>query len=506
MRKLLKRLVGALAIALLVSAAAQADQLSTIREKGELVCGVLGTDEPNSFVDPQTRTIIGYEVDLCRAIAKKIGVRLTIKQLAVAARIPELQQGRVDILAAALTHTREREAVVDFSLTTFVTGQRVMVRKDSGITQLSQLAGKRVVTVRGGTQEPNMRRAVPTVQMITFETAPQALVALEQRKAVGFVNDEVSLLDAWGKLGPRQENFRLLDQSISTEALALGLRKSEPAFKKVVDDTLRELEKSGEAERLFMYWYGPQSRLKYDKRHFRIETDKLPGTTPLDLVLSGEFGKWLLNGFVLSIELTLITLVFAFPLAAFIALLRLSPWKPLRGLGFAYVEGIRNVPLLAHLMFWYFGATQLLPEGARAWLYQHGAETVCAIVALTLYTAAFMAEDVRSGIRSISSTQIEAARALGFGYLPSMQLVVLPQAVRVTVPPLISQTLNLWKNTSIATVIGTAELMYQAQRVETATFRGAETFAITTAAYLVVSALITLIGVLYQRRFPVRAA
>ncbi len=89
---------------------------------------------------------------------------------------------------------------------------------------------------------------MPTVEVITFETAPQALVALQQRKAVGFVNDEVSLLDAYGKLGPAQKDFVLLDQSISTEALALGLRKNEPAFKKAVDDTLRELEKSGEAE------------------------------------------------------------------------------------------------------------------------------------------------------------------------------------------------------------------------------------------------------------------
>jgi polar amino acid transport system permease protein len=226
----------------------------------------------------------------------------------------------------------------------------------------------------------------------------------------------------------------------------------------------------------------------------------------LSIVLSGQFGEWLLSGFLLSIELTLVTLVLAFPLATVIALLRLSPWKPLRGLGFTFVEGIRNVPLLAHLMFWYFGATQLLPEGARDWLYEHDAETVCAIIALTFYTAAFMAEDVRSGIRSIPGAQLEAARALGFGYLRSMRLVVLPQAVRVTVPPLISQTLNLWKNTSIATVIGTAELMYQAQRVETATFRGAETFAVTTVAYLAVSGVITLIGVLYQRRFPVRAA
>ena len=118
-----------------------------------------------------------------------------------------------------------------------------MVRKDSGITQLPQLANKRVVTVHGGTQEPNMRKAVPSVQVVTFETAPQAFVALQQRKAAGFVNDEVSLLDAYAKLGPAQKDYVMLEQSISTEPLALGLRKNEPAFKAVVDDTLRELEK-----------------------------------------------------------------------------------------------------------------------------------------------------------------------------------------------------------------------------------------------------------------------
>ena len=107
------------------SAAAHADQLADIKKKGEIVVGVLGTDEPNSFVDPKTREIVGYEVDLVNAIAKKIGVKPVFKQIAVAARIPELQQGHVDLLAASLTHNKEREAQIDFSLTTFVTGQKV---------------------------------------------------------------------------------------------------------------------------------------------------------------------------------------------------------------------------------------------------------------------------------------------------------------------------------------------------------------------------------------------
>jgi polar amino acid transport system substrate-binding protein len=262
---------------LALASPAGADQLADIRKKQSLVCGVLGTDEPNSFIDPKTRKIVGYEVDLCEAVAKKIGVPTQIKQLSVAARIPELQQGRVDILAATLTHTREREAVVDFSLNTFVTGQRVMVRRDSGIAKLSQLAGKKVVTVKGGTQEPNLRKAVPSVEVVTFETAPQAFVALQQRKAAGFVNDEVSLLDAFGKLGPAQKDYVILPESISTEAIALGLRKNEPAMKTLVNDTLGELEKSGQAQQLFLKWFGPGTRLNFPHREFKLDSDRIPG-------------------------------------------------------------------------------------------------------------------------------------------------------------------------------------------------------------------------------------
>ncbi len=275
MRLTLHAVLAALFFAAVVLPTARADQLADIKHKGELVCGVLATDEPMSFVDPATRTIVGYEVDLCREIARRIGVTATVKQIAVGARIPELQQGRVDLLAASLTHTREREAVIAFSLTTFVTGQRVMVRRDSGITTLAQLAGKRVVTVKGGTQEPNLRKAVPTVEIITFETAPQALVALQQHKAAGFVNDEMSLLDAYAKLGPANRGYVILPQSVSVEPLALGLRKGEPALKSVVDGTLRDLEASGEAQKLFFKWFGPGTRLQYPTRAFRIDSDQV---------------------------------------------------------------------------------------------------------------------------------------------------------------------------------------------------------------------------------------
>jgi polar amino acid transport system substrate-binding protein len=270
-----RKLLGALLAATAFVSTAYADQLADIRKKGEIVFGVLGTDEPNSFVDPKTREIVGYEVDIAKAIAQKIGVKPVFKQIAVAARIPELQQGRVDVLAASLTHNKERESQIDFSLTTFVTGQKVLVKTSSGIADVPQLAGKKVLTVKGGTQEPNIRKAVPNVDVVTFETTQQAFLALQQGKGAGYVNDEASLVNDYAKLGPAKKDYAILPTSISVEPLALGLRKNEPALKAVVDDTLRELESSGNAEKLFVKWYGPSTKLQFDKRSFKIDSDKI---------------------------------------------------------------------------------------------------------------------------------------------------------------------------------------------------------------------------------------
>jgi polar amino acid transport system substrate-binding protein len=275
MRTILRSLIAAVLAATTLVSAAHADQLADIKKKGEIVVGVLGTDEPNSFVDPKTREIVGYEVDLANAIARKIGVKATFKQIAVAARIPELQQGRVDLLAASLTHNKERESQIDFSLTTFVTGQKVMVKASSGITDVPQLAGKKVLTVKGGTQEENVRKAVPSVDVVTFETTQQAFQALQQGKGAGYVNDEATLVNDMAKLGPARKDYRILPTNLSTEPLALGIRKNEPALKKVVDDTLAELEKSGEADKIFMKWYGPTTKLQFDKRSFKIDSDKI---------------------------------------------------------------------------------------------------------------------------------------------------------------------------------------------------------------------------------------
>ena len=254
--------------------AAHADQLADIRQKGQIVIG-LRLAAPNSFVDPKTGEMAGYEVDIAKAVAKAMGVKPVFRPVASEARIAELQQGNVDILAASLTHNRQREAQIDFSLTMLVTGQKVLVRTASGVKDLPDLAGKKVLAVRGGTEEANLRKAVPGVEIVTLDTVPQAIPALQHGDGVGYVADETALVNDYAELGGAAKSYAILPTSVSTEPLALGIRKGEVGVKTAVDDALRALEKSGEAEKIFFKWYGPGTRSNLGKRAFKFETDEI---------------------------------------------------------------------------------------------------------------------------------------------------------------------------------------------------------------------------------------
>ncbi|WP_284336457.1 amino acid ABC transporter permease [Comamonas sp. NoAH] len=227
-------------------------------------------------------------------------------------------------------------------------------------------------------------------------------------------------------------------------------------------------------------------------------------TFDLQMMLSGQYHDMMVAGLKMSLLYLFYALWIALPLGLVIALFRLSPFRILNWLGASFVEVVRSIPLLAHMLFWYFGVPELLPDGLKQALYNGPVESICAVVALGIYTAAYMAEDIRSGIRAVPQVQVEAARALGLSYMRAMRLVILPQALRLTVPPLISQTLNMWKGTSIATVIGAAEMMYQAGQIESQTFRSFEAFAFASVAYLAVSLVITAAASWFQHRYPVR--
>jgi polar amino acid transport system permease protein len=223
------------------------------------------------------------------------------------------------------------------------------------------------------------------------------------------------------------------------------------------------------------------------------------------VVTSGQYYDWLVSGVYLTIQLSAVSIVLAFVLGLLIAVMRMSSVKPIKWLALGYLEFFRNTPLLVQIFFWYFGSYKILPESVNEWLNSTNFEFAAAVIALTIYTSAFIAEDIRSGVMSIPKEQMEASRSAGFSYLRSMQYIILPQAVRITIPPLIGQFLNLTKNSSLAMTIGVAELTYQARQVEAYTFKGFEAFTAATLVYVALSFIITALVTLYSRKVLHRA-
>jgi polar amino acid transport system permease protein len=218
------------------------------------------------------------------------------------------------------------------------------------------------------------------------------------------------------------------------------------------------------------------------------------------IILTGKYFEWLLSGLKVTIVLSVSGIILSFLLGLIVAVMRMSHFTPVRWLACAFLEFTRNTPLLVQIFFWYFGSYKLLPAAVNDWLNTQSFEFAAGLIALTIYTSAFIAEDIRSGVLSIPKEQMEASRSSGFTYLRSMQYIVLPQAVRITIPPLINQFLNLAKNSSLAMTIGVMELTYQARQVESYTFKGFEAFTAATLVYLAISVFITFLVDQYNDR------
>ena len=206
-----------------------------------------------------------------------------------------------------------------------------------------------------------------------------------------------------------------------------------------------------------------------------------------------HFGFRLLRGLVLTIKISAVSSVLALLLGTFFGLGRLSVFKPLKWFSTAYVEFFRNTPLLIQLFFWYFAFPMGLPEAAREFVFDHNFEFWCATLGLSVYTGAFMAEIVRAGLQSIPKGLLEAAYSSGLNYIQVLRKIILPIAFRNIIPPLGSEFLNNMKNSSLAMIVGVAELTWQTQQVEALTFRGFESTTAATVLYLGLSLVVSII-------------
>jgi polar amino acid transport system substrate-binding protein len=258
MRKWIGIFAAFMAMVFAVSTA-QAGKLEDIKAKGKLVAGVKDSQAPFGFVDEKTKDIVGFEIDIMKFLADKLGVKLELKPVTSATRIPMLTQGEVDILAATMTHKKERETQVDFSITYFMTGQRLLVKKDGGIKSVKDLAGKKVGSAKGSTSEQNVKKAEPNTTVVSFETYPEAFLALKQGKVEAVTTDEAILVGIKYS-DDKPDTWDIVGDYISPEPYGLGVAQNDSKFRSFVNLALMNMWETGEYQKVYAKWFGKDTK------------------------------------------------------------------------------------------------------------------------------------------------------------------------------------------------------------------------------------------------------
>lgn len=210
------------------------------------------------------------------------------------------------------------------------------------------------------------------------------------------------------------------------------------------------------------------------------------------LLFTHPYFQWLVSGLITTIEVSLLAWVVAFMLGSLIGISRTLPARALRAVGTVYVELFRNVPLLVQLFLWFFVVPEVLPNVWGHWLKRDlpAPEFWTAVVCLGTYTASRVAEQVRAGIQSVTRRQSQAALATGLTLAQTYRYIILPIAYRRIVPPLTTEFLTIFKNSSLGLTIGLLELTAQSRQIESYTFHPFEAYAAATVLYVLITALV----------------
>lgn len=212
------------------------------------------------------------------------------------------------------------------------------------------------------------------------------------------------------------------------------------------------------------------------------------------------------NGLWMTVKVTLISFAIVLAFGLVVALARLSKVKIIKGISTVYVEIIRGIPILVQLFIWYFVIPSIIQELGASWNIQsfsnyNADPQVMAILGLSFGYSAYMSEVYRAGIQSISKGQMEAARSLGMTYFQAMRYVILPQAVRVILPPVGNEFITLLKDSSLISVMGVADLTRRGREFQGRYYIAIEPWIMVALIYLIMTLLATRLVTWMEREF-----
>lgn len=413
--------------------------LAKLKARGELTWGAdLQGGEPYLWEDPDhPGQLLGFEVEIMEAVARRLGVRQRMVQCDWSNLIPSLERGDFDVVFNGLEITAERQARILLSQPYFIYAETLAVRKGAPYRTLAELRGKRVGTLNQ-TYAHDLLRDQP-LEAVLYEGNEEPYIDLEQGRVDGVLLDNV-IADRYGC--PRPGVF-CVPEELARGSYAAGVRKGDPELLAALDGALAAMRADGELERIL------RKAQLWDAR----QSEPPPQLTAAATAGPPRSFGWqqlqrFLGAALITLALSFASFAIAVALGMLLAVLRLYGSAPWRIAARVYIEAFRGTPVLLQLFVLYYGLAPYYSLGPMQ----------AAILGLGLNYAAYEAEVYRGALLAVPRGQSEAARALGLSPWQTLRHVLMPQALRLALPPMTNDFVSLLKDSSLVSVLTVIEL------------------------------------------------
>lgn len=431
-----------------------------IKKSGELRVGLSADYAPYEFertVDGK-HEYAGIDIDLANKIAKDNHLKLKIVNMSFDSLLGALKTGKIDIIISGMTPTPERKKQVDFTDFYMKTNNVMLVKKDKlkEFKTLKDFNNKKIAVQKATEQEKIAQTEIENADLTDLTRLPDVILAVKTGKVDGAII-EGPVAKAYLKQNPQLSISEAKFNEDSKDTV-IAVPKNSPKLLAQLNKSIKDVK---------------------DKNLINQYMDKAAVAMNDDSSFIEKYGSFFIKGVKNTILISLVGVVLGSILGAFIALMKLSKFKPLSWFASVYIELLRGTPMLVQVFIVFFGITAALGLDISA--------IICGTIALIINSSAYIAEIIRAGINAVDKGQTEAAQSLGLNYSQTMKHVVLPQAIKNILPALGNEFVTLIKESSIVSTIGVSEIMFNAQVVQGASFDPFTPLLIAALLYFVLT-------------------
>lgn len=428
----------------------------------------------------------GIDMDLIKAIAEDQGFEIEITNPGFDAAINAVQSGQADGMIAGMSITDARKETFDFSDSYYTANTILGVKESSTISSYEDLNGK-TVGVKNGTASQTFlteNQSKYGYKIKTFADGSSMYDSLNTGSIDAVMDDEPVL-----KYSISQgQKLKTPIEGTPIGETAFAVKKgSNPELIEMFNNGLANLKASGEFQKILD---------KYLATDSTSESSTVDETTIWGLLKNNY--KQLLSGLGITLSLALISFAIAIVIGIIFGMFSVSPYKSLRLISEIFVDVIRGIPLMILAAFIFWGVPNFIESltGQQSPINDFVAGTI----ALSLNSAAYIAEIVRGGIKSVPIGQMEASRSLGISYSKTMRKIVLPQATKLMLPNFVNQFVIALKDTTIVSAIGLVELFQTGKIIIARNYQSFKMYAILAVFYLVIITLLTRLAKRLEKR------